>query len=122
MLLEGLETPAQREAPAAHLAIAKLLESQEAGFSDEDERVRRQVRHDGAWTSQFVSFVEVEASGLRMEEKHRHHLLAAAQGENIRALMETAERGAGPPSDGAHVRVPACITPPSPSLPPTRAA
>ncbi|MGV7181096.1 hypothetical protein [Xanthomonas axonopodis] len=96
LLLEGLEMAAQRGAPAAHLAIAKLLESEVAGFGDEEERVRRQVRREGAWTSPFVSFVDVEANGLRVEEKHRHHLLAAARGGDIRALMETAERYGDP--------------------------
>ncbi|MDC8747300.1 hypothetical protein NY751_14710 [Xanthomonas campestris] len=96
LLLEGLEAAAQRGAPAAHLAIAKLLESEAVGFGDEDERVRRLVKREGTWTSPFVSFVDVEAKGLRAEEKHRHHLLAAARGGDIRALIETAERYGDP--------------------------
>ncbi|MGA7437849.1 MAG: hypothetical protein WBW32_06930 [Luteibacter sp.] len=96
LLLEGLEAAAQRGAPAAHLAIAKLLESEAVGFGYEDERVRRQVRRDGTWTSPFVSFVDVESNGLRVEGKHRHHLLASARGGDIRALMETAERYGDP--------------------------
>ncbi|UZB04371.1 hypothetical protein OM948_02165 [Xanthomonas citri pv. fuscans] len=96
LLLKGLEAAAQRGAPAAHLAIAKLLESEAAGFGDEDERVRRRVKREGTWTSLFVSFVDIEANGLRAEEKHRHHLLAAARSGDIRALMETAERYGDP--------------------------
>lgn len=96
LLLEGLEAAAQRGAPTAHLAIAKLLESEAMLFGDEEERMRRQVMREGTWTSPFVSFVDVEANGLRAEEKHRHHLLAAARGGDIRALMETAERYGDP--------------------------
>lgn len=96
LLLEGLEAAAQRGVPAAHLAIAKLLESEAVLFGDEEERMRRQVRREGTWTSPFVSFVDIEANGLRVEEKHRHHLLASARGGDIRALMETAERYGDP--------------------------
>ncbi|WP_457096298.1 hypothetical protein [Lysobacter sp. P5_B9] len=96
LLLEGLEGAAQRGAPAAHLAIAKLLESEAVLFGDEEERMRRQVKREGTWTSPFVSFVDVEANGLRVIEKHRHHLLASARGGDIRALMETAERYGDP--------------------------
>lgn len=96
VLLEGLEVAAQRGVPAAHLAIAKLLESEAMLFGDEEERVRRQVGREGTWTSPFVSFVDVEANGLCAEEKHRHHLLAAARGGDIRALMEAAERYGDP--------------------------
>ena len=96
LLLEGLEAAAQRGAPVAHLAIAKLLEDEVWLLGDEEERVRRQVRREGTWTSPFVSFVDVEAKLLRVEEKHRHHLLASARGGDIRALMETAERYGDP--------------------------
>lgn len=96
LLLEGLKAAAQRGAPAAHLAIAKLLESEAMLFGDEEERMRRQVKREGTWTSAFVSFADVEANGLRVYEKHRHHLLAAARGGDIRALMETAERYGDP--------------------------
>ncbi|KAF1710176.1 hypothetical protein [Pseudoxanthomonas sacheonensis] len=96
LLLGSLEAAAQRGVPAAHLAIAKLLESEAMLFGDEEERVRRQVKREGMWTSPFVSFVDIESNGLRMEEKHRHHLLAAARGGDIRALMETAERYGDP--------------------------
>ena len=51
---------------------------------------------EGAWTSPFVSFADVEANGLRVYEKHRHHLLASARGGDIRALQETAERYGDP--------------------------
>ncbi|KRD79735.1 hypothetical protein [Lysobacter sp. Root983] len=90
-LLEGLESAAQRGAPAAHLAIAKLLESETRLSEEEQGRMRRQVRHEGTWTSPFVSFADVEANGLRVYEKHRHHLLAAARGGDLRALLETAD-------------------------------
>lgn len=96
LLLEGLEAAAQRGAPAAHLAIAKLLESEATLFGDEEERLRRQVKREGTWMSPFVSFANIQANGLRVEEKHRHHLLAAARGGDIRALMETAERYGNP--------------------------
>lgn len=96
LLLEGLDAAAQRRAPAANLAIAKLLESEAMLFSDEEERMRRQVKREGTWASPFVSFVDVEANRLRGEAKHRHHLLAAARGGDIRALMETAERYGDP--------------------------
>lgn len=96
LLLEGLEAAAQRGAPAAHLAIAKLLESEAMLLGDEEERMKRQVMREGTWTSPFVSFADVEANGLRVYEKHRHHLLASARGGNIRALMETAERYGDP--------------------------
>jgi len=96
LLLEGLEAAAQRGVPAAHLAIAKLLESEAELFNDEEGRVRRQVSREGTWTSPFVSFVDVEANELRVEEKHRHHLLASARGGDIRALVETAERYGDP--------------------------
>ncbi|MBB3835764.1 hypothetical protein FHR55_004024 [Xanthomonas arboricola] len=91
-----LEAAARRGAPAAHLSIAKLLESEAVGFGDEDERVRRRVKRGGTWTSPFVSFVDSEANGLRIEEKYRYHLLAAARGGDMRALMETAERYGDP--------------------------
>ncbi len=96
LLLEGLEAAAQRGVPVAHLAIAKLLESEVMLFGDEEERLRRQVKREGMWTSPFVSFADVEANGLRVYEKHRHHLLASARGGDIRALMETAERYGDP--------------------------
>lgn len=97
LLLEGLEAAAQREVPVAHLAIANLLESEVMLFGDDDvERMRRQVKRDGTWTSPFVSFTDVEANVLRVYEKHRHHLLAAARGGDIRALLETAERYGDP--------------------------
>ena len=96
LLLEGLEAAAQRGVPAAHLAIAKLLESEAMLFGDEEERMRRQVKREGTWTSPFVSFADIEANGLRGEGKYRHHLLAAARGGDIRALMETAERYGDP--------------------------
>lgn len=95
-LLHGLEAAAKRGVPAAHLAIAKLLESEAMVFGDEEERLRSQVRREGNWTSPFVSFVDIEANTLRLEEKHRHHLLAAARNGEIRALMETAERYGDP--------------------------
>lgn len=96
VLLEGLETAAGRGIPSAHLAIAKLLEPEATWSDDDDERVRRHVRRDGTWLSPFVSFAEVEADRLRCEAKHRHHLLAAAGGGDLRALMETAERYGDP--------------------------
>ena len=96
MLLEGLEAAAQRGVPAAHLAIAKLLESEAMLFGDEEERMRRQVKREGTWTSPFVSFADIEANGLRGEGKYRHHLMAAARGGDIRALKETAERYGDP--------------------------
>lgn len=96
LLQEGLEAAAQRGVPSAHLAIAKLLESEAMLFGDEEERMRRQVKREGTWTSPYVSFAEVEANELRVEEKHRHHLLAAARGGDMRALMETAERYGDP--------------------------
>lgn len=96
LLLEGLEAAAQRGVPAAHLAIAKLLESEAVLFGDEEERMKRQVMREGTWTSPFVSFADVEANELRVYEKHRHHLLASARGGDIRALMETAERYGDP--------------------------
>ena len=43
-----------------------------------------------------MSFAEIETSLLRLEHKHRHHLLAAARSGDIRALMETAERYGDP--------------------------
>lgn len=91
VLLEGLEEAAQRGVPSAHLAIAKVLESEVMLFGDEEERMKRQARREG-WMCPFVSFAEVEASPLRSYEKHRHHLLAAARGGDLRALMESAER------------------------------
>lgn len=96
LLLEGLEAAAQRGAPAAHLAIAKLLESEAMLFGDEEERMKRQVMREGTWTSPFVSFADIETNGLRVYDKHRHHLLAAARGGDICALMETAERYGDP--------------------------
>lgn len=96
VLREGLETAAQRGVSAAHLAIAKLLESEATLYGDEEERMRRQLIREGTWTSPFVSFAEVEANSLRVYDKHRHHLLAAARGGDIRALMETAERYGDP--------------------------
>ena len=96
LLLEGLEAAALRGVPAAHLAIAKLLESGAMLFGDEEERMRRQVKREGTWTSPFVSFIYLEANRLREEQKYRHHLLAAARGGDIRALMETAERYGDP--------------------------
>lgn len=96
VLREGLEEAAWRGVPAAHLAIAKMLEPEATLFGDEEVRMRRQVIREGTWTSPFVSFAEVEANGLRVYEKHRHHLLAAARGGDIRALMETAERFGDP--------------------------
>ncbi|MBU8976900.1 hypothetical protein JI752_012170 [Lysobacter sp. MMG2] len=96
LLQEGLEAAAQRGAPGAHLAIAKLLEPEAILFGDEEERMRRQVKREGTWTSPFVSFADIEANGLRVEEKYRHHLLAAARGGDIRALLETAERYGDP--------------------------
>lgn len=95
-LMQGLEAAAQRGVPAAHLAIAKLLEPEAILFGDEEDRVRRQVKREGTWTSPYVSFVDIAANGLRVEAKHRHHLLAAARGGDIRALMETAERYGDP--------------------------
>ncbi|MBF6022985.1 hypothetical protein [Lysobacter niastensis] len=95
-LLYGLEAAARRGVPAAHLAIAKLLESEVALFGDEEERLRSQVKREGTWTSPFVGFAEIETSLLRLEHKHRHHLLAAARSGDIRALMETAERYGDP--------------------------
>lgn len=91
LLREGLEAAAQRGVPTAHLAIAKMLQSEAMLFGDEEERMRRQIKREGTWTSAYVSFAEVEDNGLRIEEKHRHHLLAAARSGDIRALMETAE-------------------------------
>ncbi|KGM55745.1 hypothetical protein N800_11520 [Lysobacter daejeonensis GH1-9] len=96
VLREGLEQAAERGVSAAHLAIAKLLEAEAMLFGDEEERMRRQVMREGTWTSPFVSFAEIEANGLRVYDKHRHHLLAAARGGNIRALMETAQRYGDP--------------------------
>lgn len=95
-LLHGLEEAAERGVPAAHLAIAKLLESEAMVFGDEDERLRSQVSREGKWTSPFVSFADIEDNTLRLGEKHRHHLLAAARDGEIRALMETAERYGDP--------------------------
>ena len=58
--------------------------------------MRRQVMREGTWTSPFVSFAEVEAKELLVYDKYRHHLLAAARGGNISALMESAERYGDP--------------------------
>lgn len=91
VLREHLEAAAQRGVSAAHLAIAKLLEPEAMLFGDEAERMRRQIKREGTWMSPFVSFADVEANELLVYDKHRHHLLAAARGGDIRALMETAE-------------------------------
>ena len=91
LLREGLEAAAQRGVPTAHFAIAKMLQSEAMLYGDEEERIRRQVKREGTWTSPYVSFADIEANGLRIEEKHRHHLLAAARSGDIRAQMETAE-------------------------------
>lgn len=96
VLLEGLEAAAERGVARAHLAIAKLLESEAMLFGDEEERMRSKVRHEGSWVSPFVSFAEVEANSLLLEDKYRYHLLAAARGGDVRALMETAERYGDP--------------------------
>ncbi len=90
-LLHGLEAAAARGVPAAHLAIARMIESDAAMWGDDHERVRRQVIREGNWTSPFVSFAETENFPLRIEEKFRHHLLGAARAGDLRALMETAE-------------------------------
>lgn len=96
VLLDGLEAAAERGVTAAHLAIAKLLESEAMLFGDEAERARQHVRREGTWMSPFVSFAEVEANNLLLEGKYRHHLLAAARGGSIRALMASAERYGDP--------------------------
>lgn len=101
-LFEGLEAAVQRGVPAAHLAIAKLLEPGALLHCDEDEVATPM----GTRTSPFVSFAEIETDESRVTDKFRHHLLAAARGGDIRALMETAERYRDPevlervPSDG----------------------
>lgn len=87
-LLEGLEAAAKRGVPTAHLAIAKLLDAAVLLH-----RVEGEVGAPmDAWTSPFVSFAEIEADEPRVTDKFRHHLLEAARGGDIRALMETAER------------------------------
>lgn len=96
LLLGGLEAAAQRGVAAAHLAIAKLLEPEAELFGDDEERLRKQLKRESTWTCAFVSFAEVDANPLRAEEKHRHHLLAAARSGDLRALMETAERYGDP--------------------------
>jgi len=95
-LPEALEHAARRGVPAAHFAIAALLESEAARFGDDEERVQRTVRQEGKWTSAFVSFAEIALDPMRVEQKFRHHLLAAARSGDVRALMETAERYGDP--------------------------
>lgn len=91
VLLEALEAAAQRSVPSAHLAIAKLLEPEVELWDDEEEQIRRQGKREGTWTSPFVSFADIEADGMLVEAKYRHHLLAAARAGDLRGLMETAE-------------------------------
>ena len=96
ILLDGLEDAAERGIPAAHLAIAKLIEAEAILSDDDEERIRGQVMRERTWMSPFVSFSEIEANEIRIGEKYRHHLFAAARAGDARALMETAERYGDP--------------------------
>ncbi|MBN8211316.1 MAG: hypothetical protein J0M09_00160 [Xanthomonadales bacterium] len=96
VLLEGLEAAARRGMATAHLALAVLLESHAMQWGDEADRLKRQVSREGTWTSPYLSLADAQAGLFGMEKKHRHHLLAAARGGDLRALFETAERYGDP--------------------------
>lgn len=95
-LLQGLEAAAARGVPAAHLAIAKLLEYEADMYPAEEERYKKHFRRAGVWQTPFVSFAELEVDPLRAEEKYRHHLFEAARRGDLRALIESAERFSDP--------------------------
>ena len=96
VLLEGLEAAAKRGVAEAHLALAVLLDSHAMTWGDEADRLKRQVVREGTWTSPYLSLTDAQADLFGMEKKHRHHLLAAARGGDLRAMLETAERYGDP--------------------------
>lgn len=96
VLLHSLEAAAARGVPAAHLAIAKLLEQAAILSADDEDRIKRQVWREGLWTSPFVSFAEIAVNSLRIGAKYRHHLFAAACAGDARAMAETAEHYGDP--------------------------
>lgn len=98
MLLEGLEAAAQRGVPAAHFAIAKLLEmdAESSGSDDDAGRIRRQAKREGTWVSPFLSFAQMRSEPMGVEKKYRHHLFAAARSGDLRAQIESADRYGDP--------------------------
>lgn len=96
VLLEGLEAAAKRGVSSAHLAIAKLLESEADLYGDDGERLKRQVMREAVWTTPFVGFADIGADWHSLEGKYRHHLFEAAHGGDVEALMEAAERYGNP--------------------------
>lgn len=96
ILRSGLEAAAIRGVTSAHLAIAKFLEDEAEFYGDEQARLRRQVKREGTWTVAYVSFSDIDAAPLRVEEKYRYHLFAAARDGDIRALTQAAERYGNP--------------------------
>ena len=99
LLLEGLEAAAARGVAAAHLATAYLLEPYGGLSDEEDRRFGRELRRRDQWSAEPVSFAEIAAGAggfVRVVEKHRYHLLAAARGGDRRAMLLTAERYGDP--------------------------
>ncbi|WP_329893959.1 hypothetical protein [Stenotrophomonas sp. SMYL20] len=100
LLLEGLEAAAARGVAVAHLATAYILEPYGGLQEEDDHRFGRELRRQGQWSSEPVSFAEIATGGdssfVQVVAKHRYHLLAAARGGNRRALLLTAERYGDP--------------------------